>query len=320
MNLWLKPIFFTWNYDPLRPGTSQDLDFLKPYDLLRHARKKLDDVNDKENTENEKPELGEVVYQLKRAIEHRERKLANRFNFSELPIDVPSINKKPRIYERLYELGIVQPILYRKLNDLRNLITHEQKDPLTKDKPLIEELFEFTWYFIRSTDSFLGRYVSGIVFYPPDDTEPDSAEFFDEEEYSLYEHDESQKYKGCFLVEISPHKKWRVNIKGYEVPISLFSKQEKKNWLEIIIEDFDDLSEKRDIDPELLTKLLLAALDEQIDGQKEPEVDKDIARKKRFDEYSSSGNLINKFEGILVAPSIFIDYAIKAYFELYMYY
>lgn len=101
---------------------------------------------------------------------------------------------------------------------------------------------------------------------------------------------------------------------GYEVPINLFSKQEKKNWLEIVVECFDELSQEQDYD--LILKRALAALD----GQQEPEIDQDVVREKRFDEYSSSSNPIKKIEGSVIGPSIFMNYAIKEYFELYMYY
>ena len=65
MNLWLSPEFINWNRDSLYPTISKDWDFLKPYELLKHANKKLDEVDDKENPDEENPALGEVVYQLR---------------------------------------------------------------------------------------------------------------------------------------------------------------------------------------------------------------------------------------------------------------
>jgi len=64
MRLWLSPEFFDWNRDPLNPTISKDSDFLKPYQLLKHAKKRLDEVNDKENPDKENLALGDSVYHL----------------------------------------------------------------------------------------------------------------------------------------------------------------------------------------------------------------------------------------------------------------
>ncbi len=313
MNLWLSPEILGWNTDVLNPRISADWDFLKPYELLKHAKKRLDEVDDKENLDKENPALGEVVYHLRRAIEHREKHLAEKFNLSGLPFEVPSGKKNPRIDERLYQLGIIRPILLRKLNDLRNLITHEQKDPYSKDKSLINELSEFTWYFLRSTDSFLGRNISGIIFYPPDFTEPKRS---GDDWY-----DEGSEYKGCFLMKISPKDKWQVNIDGHGVPVNLFSKTEKKDWLQLIIRDFDDwiVDEELGLNPYHLNLdyLFKDKPKEVEDAEKE---NRDADREKRFDKYSSSSENIKHCEGTLIGPAWAVGYMIKEYFELYMYY
>jgi hypothetical protein len=310
MNLWLSPEILSWNMGVLNPRTSPDLDFLKPYDLFRHAKKRLGAVDDKENPDQENPALAEVVYHLRRAIEHREKQLADKFNLSGLPFEVPSNKKNPRIDERLYQLDIIQPILLRKLNDLRNLITHEQKDPSGKDKLLINELSEFTWYFIRSTDSFLGRNISGIIFYPPDFSEPGPNPLVDG-------YDESYEYDGCFLVRISPKHKWQVNIDGHGVPVNLFSKQEKKDWLQLVVRDFDDwvIDEELGLNP---FDILLSLVD---DIPKEVrDAEKDAEREKRLNKYLLSSDNIKHFEGTINGHSKAVNYIIKEYFELYMYY
>ena len=64
MKLWLSPELFHWNRDSLNPTISKDSDFLKPYQLLKHAEKRLNEVDDKENPDEENLALGEVVYHL----------------------------------------------------------------------------------------------------------------------------------------------------------------------------------------------------------------------------------------------------------------
>jgi len=306
MKLWLSPEFFDWNRNPLNPKTSQDGGFLKPYELLKHANKRLNEVDDKENPNEENSTLGEVVYHLRRAIEHREKQLSEKFNLSELPFEeFPPSKKNPRTEEKLIKLDVIKPILRRRLNRLRNIITHEQKDPYSKDKSEIIELSEFTWYFIRSTDSFLAREVSGTIFYTPDFLEDDIAgSGFDFDTFSYTDH---FPYNGCFFISVFPKREWQVEIRGYELPITLFSKQEKRGWLELVVNHFDDLI----VDEELGLNPFDHLFDEiPTEGWKE----------KRFDKYSSLGESIKNFEGTLIGPPAALRFMIQEYFELYMYY
>jgi len=315
MKLWLSPEFLDWNRNLLNPKISKDWDFLKPYELLKHANKKLDEVDDKENPDEENPALGEVVYQLRRAVEHREKQLAEKFNLSELPFEVLSNKKKPRTEERLYELDVIKPILRSKLNRLRNIITHEQKDPYSKDKSEIIELSEFTWYFIRSTDAFLAREISGTIFYPPDFSEPEPDSLIDEWAYS-----ERHQYPGCFLVRISPKHKWEVNIQGYGVPINLFSKSKKDGWLELAVNEIDAFIEN--LTPDEIAARYRFALEGLDDAPPAlpTEDERNAEREKILDEYFSSGKSIWHFEGALIGSSKALKFFIHKYFELYMYY
>jgi len=203
------------------------------------------------------------------------------------------------------------PSFVRCLNDfsIRNFITHEQKFPYNKNKSEISDLYEFAWYFIRSTDSFLAREISGIIFYPPDFTEPKprSGDWGNRESYE-YEHN------GCFLVEISPKHKWQVNIQGYGVPINLFSKDKKHNWLELDITQLVDNDYRYDD--------VVLSLDDIFDDRPEDikVKDADVGREKTFDKYLSTGEDIKDIEGILIDPPAGVKYMIAGYFELYMYY
>jgi len=300
MKLWLSPEVLSWNRDVLDPRTSQGSDFQKPYELLKQAKRRLGEADDGENPDQENPALGEVVYHLRRAIEHREKQLAEKFNLSGLPFEVPS-KKNPRIDERLYQLRIIQPVLRRKLNDLRNFITHEQKDPYGKDKSVINELYEFAWYFIRSTDSFLGRYISGIVLYPPDSSDVRHV-------------DNDSEFDGCFLVRFSPKHKWEVDIEGYRVPINLFSKNEKEHWFQLVVNHFDDFIVGNELGRNVFDYSIAFPFEDGSDDSI------DVGREKKFDKYSSSSESIKHFKGTLLGPDTVLRSMIEEYLELYMFY
>jgi hypothetical protein len=298
--------FFDWNRDPLNPKTSQAGDFLKPYDLLRHAKKRLDEVDDKENPVLENLTLGDCVSNLRGAIEHREKQLKDKFSLAELFIWEASKGKNIPVYEKLLRLGITQPILQKKLIDLRNFVIHQQKYPFNKEKSIIIELHEFAWYFIRSTDSFLARDISGTIFYPPNFSEDAIVgSGFDFDDFSYTDH---FPYDGCFFISVFPKHEWQIEIRGYGLPINLFSKEEKKDWLELVVSHFDDSV----VDEEL--GLLNPYDDSLIDTST------DEWRERRFDKYSSSGDNIKHFEGTWIGPPAALRYMIKEYFKLYMYY
>ena len=151
MNLWLSPEILSWNIELLRPESSSSGDFLKPYELIKHAKKRIDEA---ESTDSKSLALGEAVIHLRAAIENREKQLIKSFNLKELYSWETSKSEKVPVHEKLRRLGIVQPILLKKLIDIRNIIIHEQKYPSNADKSKIEEYYEVAWYFLRSTEFF----------------------------------------------------------------------------------------------------------------------------------------------------------------------
>jgi len=55
---------------------------------------------------------------IRGAIEHREKQLKEKFNLAGLSVWESSERKAIPVYEKLYRLGIIQPILHKKLIDL----------------------------------------------------------------------------------------------------------------------------------------------------------------------------------------------------------
>lgn len=300
MNLWLSPVILDWNRDTLYRGTISNIDLFKPYELLKHAQKRISEVDDKGNPHEEAFALGEAVSHLRGAIEHRQKQIIKSFNLSKLSVDGWPGGKD---HDKLSELGIMRPLLVKKLIDLRNFVIHEQKYPHNDDKHSINELFEFTWYFMRSTDAFLSRKISGIILYPPDF----SGATIDDDDF---------EYDRCFLAETYAYPRWQVDIKGYGVPINLFSKTENKGWLELAVADFND----HDIYGELG---IVMGLPTGVGDSPPEEITNDVRdeqRRKRIDKYFSSGANIKSFEGTLIGPSEMMKSIIKEYFTLFMFY
>ncbi|HQU36098.1 MAG TPA: hypothetical protein PLR65_05900 [Anaerolineales bacterium] len=155
MNVWLSPEILDRPRDPLfHQATPNEDVFFKPYELLKHAQKRIFEVDDKGTSGEEAFALGEAVAHLRGAIEHRQKQIVKKFNLSKLSVDGWPVG---RDHDKLSELHVMRPLLVKKLIDLRNFVIHEQKYPHNDEKHSINELFEFTWYFIRTTYSFLSR-------------------------------------------------------------------------------------------------------------------------------------------------------------------
>jgi len=218
MKVWLSPEVLEWRVDKLYDEINDDYTFLKPYGFLRYAKKRFSEVDEHGTGDKENLVLNDIVVNLKQALEHRENALHEKFAFSQLPY----AKKK---YKQLTQFRLVQPIFANKLRILRNIVIHEQKAPLGKDKERIEELWEFAWYYLRSTDSFLTRYIEGMFFYSP---ELDETPFYDMEYYGL-----SSEENCIEIKKILFSKDERIQLSGKQLPSSLFSLDEKENWLEM---------------------------------------------------------------------------------------
>jgi hypothetical protein len=94
------------------------------------------------------------------------------YEFGSIPL-----GKKPRhLLELLNHLGLVRPVMLRRLLDLRNALEHE--DVPAPDKSECELLVEFVWYFLRSTDRLVRVPVNSIGCSP-------NFEELDRSRYSL---------------------------------------------------------------------------------------------------------------------------------------
>jgi hypothetical protein len=97
---------------------------------------------------------------LKRAVNQRLRLLNHAYRFRTMPLkDMPK-----HVLEQLAYLGIVRPLMLRKLFELRNAIEHDDEPPPSAGAS--EELLEFVWYFLRSTDPIVRSVPTDLLFKP----------------------------------------------------------------------------------------------------------------------------------------------------------
>lgn len=230
MKVWLSPEILDWDRNPGGYFFSYEKD-TKPYSILKQARKRLGEVEGSGN--DGRFALGDAYKNLKEATEYREKQIRKRYSFNELPF-----GKIKRTDRQLLRLGIIQPVLLKKLTDIRNEVTHEQNYPQNNQKEIEKalELWEFVWYFIRATDVFLSRFTTGIIFYPQE------IECFHDPGYSSDQ--PGCLYVGMFDEDDDP---WDIGsedddsrniiggfgIRGHGLSKNLFSFEKKEGWIEI---------------------------------------------------------------------------------------
>ena len=225
MKIWLSPEILNWKKGKLYSSPDWTYDISKPYHILDHTKKRFSEVNKKSDKEN--LVLGEIMYQLRKVVEHREKQMEMKFKFSQMPF----LNSK-HTYKQLKQIGITQPIFLEKLTTLRNRDTHQQRSPLGTEKKKIEELWEFAWYFLRTTDMFLKRYIHGMFLYSRDT-----------EGIPVYNDDwlEFGPDEVILLNDILPDDVGvNIKIKGKKIPANLFSVDEKDDWMKLNLDLVQD--------------------------------------------------------------------------------
>jgi hypothetical protein len=93
---------------------------------------------------------GTVIQKLWNAVDVRVRTLHEAYSLSHLRPILAS-GKKSTTLDVLEHLGLVRPLILRKIKDIRNTVEHQDKGvPGHSD---CENLVDTVWYFLRSTDS-----------------------------------------------------------------------------------------------------------------------------------------------------------------------
>jgi hypothetical protein len=145
--------------------------------------------------------LIDCITNLNRAIDQRIKHLTFLYQFKKLP----NFGQSRDLLSLFGQLDIARPYMLHQINELRNLLEHQYKTPPNVTR--CQELVDFTWYFLKSTDS-----MSTLV---PFDFVLSKDEGFSENDHWLE-------------VDINPKDTWKCYIRG-TIPLLLCSDQSQEN-------------------------------------------------------------------------------------------
>ena len=149
----------------------------------------------------------DAIVALRRAIDRRIRHLNEVYRFR----TIPGVNRKAKLIDILKDLRIAHPIMLGKLARLRNLIEHNDGTPL--DHEICEELVEFSWYFIKSTDQIVRHRLDSFELFQQ------GHNHLDEDQYGVE-------------ISIGPNTDWIIKFVG-NLPCTLLSNEKIPDWIEL---------------------------------------------------------------------------------------
>jgi hypothetical protein len=209
---------------------------------------------------------------------------------------------------------MIKPTILKDLIEIRNRVVHEQKYPLTKDKKRISELVDITWYFLRSTDSLLGRIFSGLIFYPPDfpgDEEDFLGADFTDDNFSI------EDYPGCIFLNLIDYPQGF--LRARDLPAKFLSIEERDGWFELNIENFNDCN-----DHEIRIFPLVYSDDTDKERKEEESKQRQIRiNNKRIERVRNclrSDELVKEVEGEIVGPLQQTEKILRDFIDLFLYY
>lgn len=130
----------SWDATRETSSIAEDLDWKKPYQYWKHA----DNLLTHDGGEHYRIDC---IANLKRAVDHRLKRLNSLYRFKKI-----ADPKKPsELLETLGHFGVARPAMLLEISALRNLLEHQHKPPPSTSR--CQELVEFIWYFLRSTDA-----------------------------------------------------------------------------------------------------------------------------------------------------------------------
>lgn len=190
------PDILEWRVDTgtFASAFANEHEWKRPYDIWAHAEQVLSHST----TEFLRVD---AITTMKRAIDHRVRMLNNSYSLRTIPIK----DKPSEILKLLEFVGIIRPLMLRKLLDIRNAVEHEDTTPPDHDSCQI--FLEFTWYFLRSTDRIAQVVLSEFSLLPPN----------------------NEDYYGV-TVNSGPKHSWLPRILAWLTP-DMLSNEPKKEWI-----------------------------------------------------------------------------------------
>jgi hypothetical protein len=208
-SLWLSPEVLEWpSYST--GGSEPEVALQRSYEIWGHAEKVLGNAT----TELE---LVDVITTLKRSIDVRIRTLNRIYCFGQIPI-----RNKPSDPLSLLELfGIVRPLMFHNLVEIRNAVEHEDVPP--PDVKGTQVFLEFAWYFLKSTDRLLQVVSKSVEFNAPE---------------------KGQNGRYWLELEYGPEAKWDPSIRGW-VRSDMISHDPVGNWIVLSPTSLEEHLKKR---------------------------------------------------------------------------
>jgi hypothetical protein len=158
-----------WEPDASSVGLGDEVKVQRAYDIWRHADGLCTDVA------NESVRV-DIVTNLKRCIAQRISLLKETYSLKNLARTAQWRNVED--LDILANLGLVRPLLLRKLHAIRNAVEHEDASPPNAGE--CRDFVELVWYFLKSTDLTVREIRSGYEFVswgqgvnPVPDLDPD---------------------------------------------------------------------------------------------------------------------------------------------------
>lgn len=152
---WLSPKILEWSSGGLSGDSLDEAKGLRAYEIWAHAERTLLDNDDEHHRTD-------AITNLNRAVVHRVRLLAEAYDLHN--IRIATLPK--RSVKILEYLGVIRPLMVRRLADIRNAVEHEDTPP--PSRAVCNTLVEFVWYFLRSTDSLTKRSVDEFSLKSPE--------------------------------------------------------------------------------------------------------------------------------------------------------
>lgn len=149
--VWVSPEFLNWSGYPTSYLLDEEEAVREQQEIWHHANLILENVRCTHD-------LVLCLFQLNRVVDFRDQLLEKCYGFRNLP----GFSRR-RLHDILEEVGLVKPIMRKKLNTLRNRLAHSQ-DAEIPTHTECEELSEFVWYFLRSTDRFSALPIATVDF------------------------------------------------------------------------------------------------------------------------------------------------------------
>lgn len=204
MKLWISNKIFSWGKFVESSTPQEKNHYKRPKEHWEHAYK----ISKKNLSEFDRID---IISTLKRVIDIRIKSLNQIYKLKR----IPGLKKSDSIVEILKTFNLIQPVMISKIIEVRNRIEHQDKPPPSTRE--CEELIEFVWYFIKSTDSHIIKVADGF----------------------LLEEDQLNLNDGFFLsIETGPIHDWKIKFYG-TIPKEFTSNEKIPEWPMVLCDEIE---------------------------------------------------------------------------------